>query len=95
MALIVTGTKCALCDALLDGGGDLVATSAFIGDRHDPLWRFSDAAMHRPCFLAWNLRDTFVRRFNETVGGIVFGNGTHHHMREDGTIISVQPAPDA
>lgn len=33
MALIVKGTKCALCASPLDGGGALVATSAFIGDR--------------------------------------------------------------
>jgi hypothetical protein len=94
MALIVKGTKCALCDAPLDGGGALVATSAFIGDRHDPLWRFSDAAMHRTCFLAWGLRETFIKRFNDAVGGVVFGNGTRHHMSDDGTIVSVKSATE-
>ena len=45
-------TKCALCGELL-GDGEIVATTHFIGDRNDPLWRFSDASMHYECFQRW------------------------------------------
>jgi hypothetical protein len=89
MALILQNSRCAICDAVLGGARDLVATSAFIADRSDSLWRFSDAPMHRTCFLEWDLREQFVIRFNQTAGSTVFGNGTRHHMDDDGTIVSV------
>lgn len=89
MALILSTSCCAICGRGYSAIDELVATSAFIGDEADPLWRFSDASMHRQCFLAWDQRPAFVLRFNETVRPWVFGNGTRHYMREDGTIISV------
>jgi hypothetical protein len=48
MALIYEGIKCAICDREIDIGrkDSYVATTHFIGDARDPLWRFSDAAMH-------------------------------------------------
>jgi len=57
MASILRNTRCAICSAVLGGAKDLVATSAFISDRSDPLWPVSDAAMHRACFLEWSLRE--------------------------------------
>jgi hypothetical protein len=67
-------------------GDNIIATSHFIGDEHDPLWRFSDSAMHRSCFLAWDHRAEFVAKFNRTVEGLTFVNGTCHHMESDGVI---------
>ena len=47
MALIIYGaSECPLCDAIIGEGGDIVATQHFIGDESDPLWAYSDAAMH-------------------------------------------------
>ena len=87
MALILLGkTECAICKVVLAEGEHIVATSHFIADRSDPLWRFSDAAMHKACFLGWNQRENFVEKFNQIVSPLTFGNGTYHHMEPDGTI---------
>ena len=69
-------------------GDDLVAAPHFIGDRTDALWRFSDSAMHRTCFVAWDHRAEFVEKYNATVGQIVWGNNTRRRMKLDGTIAS-------
>jgi hypothetical protein len=88
MALIFLGkTECAICNVVLKEGDQIVATSAFIADRDDPLWQFSDAAMHKSCFLEWDQRKNFVEKYNETVGALTFGNGTYHYMEPDGSII--------
>jgi hypothetical protein len=90
MALIVSGiTKCALCDSVLKMDDAIVATSHFIADLQHPLYRFSDAAMHKTCFLDWDQRQTFVDLFNQIIGGITWGNGTNQFMRDDGTIVSL------
>lgn len=89
MALIFYGkSKCPLCEAVLQEGDDIVATSHFIGDESDQLWRYSDAGMHRACFWRWPLRESFVSRYNATIGAITWGNGTYHDMQPDGTIVS-------
>lgn len=67
-------------------GDEVVVTSHFIADRDDPLWRFSDAAMHRRCFLAWDQRAEFVTKFNRIVGEITLENGTSQQMDSEGTI---------
>jgi hypothetical protein len=90
MALIFRGeTKCALCDTVLKVDDAIVATSHFIADRQHPLWRFSDAAMHKTCFLEWDRRQAFVDLFNQSVGDIIFSDGTSHIMRDDGLIVSL------
>ena len=77
MAIILRGkTECSICCNVIEGEDDIIATSHFIGDERDPLWPFSDSAMHRFCFLAWDHRAEFVAKFNRTVEGITFGNGT-------------------
>ena len=87
MALIFLGkTECSLCSSIIGADEDIVSTSHFIGQQDDPLWRFSDSAMHRSCFLAWDQRAKFVEKFNRTVEWITFGNGTYHRMEEDGSI---------
>ena len=94
MALILLGkTQCALCSAVLEAGDDLVSTSHFIADPKDPLWRYSDAAMHRRCFLSWPQRAAFVEKFNATVAVHVWGNGMCHRMRPDGTIVAERAVP--
>ena len=95
MALIFLGkTECALCGSVLNEGDDIFATSHFISDRKDPLWRYSDAGMHQACFLAWDHRRAFIEKYNETVGPIRWGNGISQRMLEDGTIIEA-PHPDS
>ena len=87
MAIVLRGkTECSVCGLVIMDGDEIVATSHFIADSNDPLWRFSDSAMHRPCFLEWDQRAEFVAKFNRVVGGITFGNGTYHQMESDGAI---------
>jgi hypothetical protein len=91
MALIILGaTRCALCELVFGEGDDIVATSHFIADKTDPLWKYSDAGIHRRCFLAWGSRATFVEKFNATWGQEIWGNGTRHRMELDGTIVVEQ-----
>jgi hypothetical protein len=91
MSLIVLGkTECSLCSGIIRAGDNIVSTSHFIAQQDDPLWRFSDSAMHRSCFLAWDQRAKFVEKFNRTVEAIIFGNGTYHRMEEDGSISVVE-----
>src|SRR5215468_511251 len=91
MALISRGkTKCALCNAVIKENDEIVATSHFIADDKDPLWRFSDAAMHKNCFLEWDQRQKFVEKYNQTIGSITWGNGTYHYMKDDGAIVSLK-----
>src|SRR5215208_2156833 len=89
MALIYEGIKCSLCDSVIDLNGQYVATTHFIQDQNDPLWRHSDAAMHYSCFQNWEHRGVFVAKYNDTIGRIVWGNGTRHYMQPDGKIESV------
>ena len=88
MALIFFGkTKCAICSVVINESDDIVATSHFIADPGDPLCPFSDSPIHRSCFLEWDQRRNFVKKFNDTVGGVTFGNGTSQRMRDDGEIV--------
>ena len=65
MALTLPGmTACSLCGATLQKDEPLVAFPAFIADREDPLWRYSDSAMHECCFEAWEQRDAMIDKYN-------------------------------
>jgi hypothetical protein len=87
MALILRGkSKCALCDLVISENDQIVATSHFIADAADPLWRFSDSAMHERCFLGWDQRELFIEKFNQIVSET--RGDTYHHMNDDGTIVS-------
>jgi hypothetical protein len=80
-----------LCHEVIAEEDDIVATSHFIADRNDPLWQYSDAGLHRRCFLRWESREEFVRRFNEVMAQFVFGNGKRHQMSGDGRITEIAP----
>lgn len=64
MALITPGTKCVLCQQVLDTR-PVVAFGHFCRNRRDPLFIFSDAAVHPACFEASPLRDQVRRRVQE------------------------------
>jgi hypothetical protein len=95
MALILLGkSECPLCGGVLREGDELVGTSHFIGDPADPLYRYSDAGMHKECFLHWDLRSDFVSRYNSLHRSNVWGNGTYFQMGDDGTIRLIQARPE-
>lgn len=87
MALIDDSTTCPLCGELL-GDRPFVATPAFITSSSDPLYEFSDAAMHYDCFQTWEHREAFVDEFNSYARTMRFGQRPER-MRPDGTIESV------
>jgi hypothetical protein len=88
MALIFSGkSKCAVCAGILREGEELVATSHFITESSDPLYRYSDAGMHLRCFVGWPLRHDFIRRFNEGMRELVPGR----YMSWDGAILDGTP----
>jgi hypothetical protein len=41
------------------------------------------------CFQNWAHREEFIEKYNNSMGKIVWGNGTRHHMKSDDTIESV------
>jgi hypothetical protein len=89
MALIFRGASCCpICGGVIGHDDEVVATTHFIAEGGDPMWRFSDAAMHRECFLDWELRKAFVERYNAEIGPLTWGNGTYHEMQPDGSILS-------
>lgn len=68
MAILLYGlSRCPICDGVINEGDRLVSTSHFIGDWLDPLSKYSDAAMHKSCFLNWDMRERFVARYNEVI----------------------------
>ena len=60
-------TRCPLCNQLSGDDADCIATSHFIGDDAHPLWRYSDAVIHRRCFSGWKDRHAFVEKYIEEV----------------------------
>jgi hypothetical protein len=70
LALFILNMPCSICGEPLRVGDDIVATTHFIGDATDHLWRFSDSVMHRSCFDSWAHRDEFARRYRETMGSM-------------------------
>jgi hypothetical protein len=69
VALLMWGaSRCSICRELLVQDQPIVATTHFIGDPADPLWRFSDSGMHAACFAGWEHRDEFAARYYAALG---------------------------
>ncbi|NUO75270.1 MAG: hypothetical protein HOQ32_04575 [Lysobacter sp.] len=89
MAILILGkTQCPLCSQTIEAGQVTVSSPHFIHNPSNPLWRYSDAAMHYECFQPWERRAEFVAEYNRTIGEIVWGNGDRHRMQADGTIVT-------
>ena len=81
MVVITIGVStCAICNELLEKNDELVATTHFIADMGDLLWRCSDAAMHKQCFLAWTYRKRFIAKYNNH-------QFPRKYMKDDGSIV--------
>ena len=88
MERIETGRAyCGLCGEAIRPGEDALQTPDFLADETDPFWRFSDAAMHRACFLVWDRRKAFVARFNRAARTWVGTDGSHSRMTSEGEIV--------
>jgi hypothetical protein len=86
VAIIIRGkTTCSICRAVLANDDDIVATPHFIHDESHKLWRFSDSAMHRSCFLAWPEAGAFRAAFNQIWPTLVPRHP--REMLDDGSIV--------
>lgn len=66
MALVELGrTICPICDTPIERPEDYVAFPHFIDDENDPLWPYSDSAIHRWCFATWPLRHEVTLRLEQ------------------------------
>jgi hypothetical protein len=83
---------CALCGDPIRPDEDALVTPDFIADETDPLWRFSDAPMHRACFLVWDRRKAFIARYNRLARCLVASDGSHPLMTSEGEIVR-RPGP--
>lgn len=78
MALIILSkTKCPLCEEPITSAVDVVATTPFLESSH-LLSRYADATMHYDCFQRWHFREEFVTAYNQRVGS--------NEMRPDGRL---------
>ena len=78
---------CALCGQAIRPCEDALTTPDFLADDTDPFWPFTDAAMHRACFLVWDRRKAFVARFNRAARSWVERDGAHPRMTSEGEIV--------
>lgn len=78
------GAYCALCREAISPEDDALVTPDFIADEGDPLWRFTDAPMHRACFLVWDRRKIFVARYNRLARRLLARDGWYPRMNSHG-----------
>jgi hypothetical protein len=83
---------CALCGEGIRPDDDAFVTPDFLADEADPLWRFTDAAVHRACFLVWDRRKTFIARYNRIARRLVAPDGAYLHLTSEGELVR-RPAP--
>jgi hypothetical protein len=79
--------QCVLCMETIRPNDDALVTPDFLADESDPLWRFTDAPMHRACFLVWDRRKAFVARYNRMARRWMAAGGVHPHMTSEGEIV--------
>lgn len=62
-----------ICGQVLDLSrrDEIGATTHFIGDKSDPLWRYSDGAFHVACFETWEHREEFEAKYKQVLGRAV------------------------
>lgn len=78
---------CALCREVIRPAEDALVTPDFLADEADPLWRFSDAPMHRACFLVWDRRKAFVACYNRLSRRWVAPDGSRPIMTSEGDVV--------
>lgn len=79
---------CVLCGETIRAGEDAFVTPDFLADERDPLWRFADAPMHRPCFLVWDQRKAFVARYNRLARHLAAPDGSYPRLTSEGELVS-------
>jgi hypothetical protein len=77
---------CALCGDAIRPDDDAFVTPDFLAAESDPFWRFSDAAVHRACFLVWERRKSFVARYNRIARRLAGPDGSFLHLSSEGDL---------
>ena len=65
----------------------MVITPDFLADDSDPLWPYTDAVLHRPCFLVWPERKFFIARYNRMARRLVAEDGSYPQMTGEGAMV--------
>jgi hypothetical protein len=94
MGRVEAGTAlCALCREAIQPGADAVVTPDLLADEADPFFRFSDASMHRVCFVHWEWRKAFVTHFNRVARRLLAGEGGYPQMTAEGELVQRRGSP--
>ena len=95
MQRVRAGTAtCALCHDALRSDADAIVTPDFLADEADRFFRFSDATMHRACFVVWDQRKAFIAHFNRVAREFTAEDGAYLQMSSEGELVQRQgPAP--
>jgi hypothetical protein len=79
---------CVLCGAAIHPDDDAFVTPDFLADESDPMWRFTDATVHRTCFIVWDRRKMFVARYNRIARRLAAADGTYLHLTSEGDLVT-------
>ena len=74
---------CRLCRKAVASDFEAVITAPFL-TKCDPLWRYAGQSLHRTCFLAWDRRKEFIRKFNIVMAPL-------YEMDAEGEVSSSSP----
>lgn len=88
MTTISAGSAvCALCHEALRPDEEAVVTPDFLADDSDPFFPYSDAAMHRACFVVWDRRKAFIAHFNRIAQRFAAETGGRVQMTSEGDLV--------
>lgn len=73
----------------------MVITPDFLADDTDPLWPYTDAVLHRPCFLVWPERKILIARYNLMARRLVADDGSYPQMTGEGEMVRRLGGPGA
>jgi hypothetical protein len=65
MAILIEGMDCPICGRQLKDEDEKTMFTPFVGNTFDPLIIFSDATLHKECYLKHPLAKEAQRRYNE------------------------------
>ncbi len=58
-----------------------------LGSSHATRFRFSDATVHRACFVVWDRRKAFIAHFNRVARSFVAEDGAYLQMSSEGELV--------
>ncbi|HEX8177805.1 MAG TPA: hypothetical protein VF543_22140 [Pyrinomonadaceae bacterium] len=77
--------RCNLCGEIIAANEGRTAFKFNYVESDDPLWPFRDSVMHHRCFVAWKLKERYIKKFNENIGSIN-NAGKVYYMNQEGHV---------